>query len=633
MSDIFLSAGLQVDLPRLEARLRWTPHVAAWSGGEDGLRWIVARVDDPALWAPAFDPATRVRVLLGGRIALEESEWDSAAQLPYEGGLAARHVLHAWLTRGASALAELNGAAVAVVVDHGRREAFIQTDRMGFIPAFAWSGNGFVFCSHQDVAAEALETAGHPCDFDPITMAEFLRTGTATHPHTYWRGISQLDPGAHYHARLAGAPSFAKSEDYWRPAYFEGRYLEDRREIVDRLADALKSAVRRRTQPRLGKVAVLLSSGADSRTALFGAHRPSEVTAFTMYDEPNEELAGAQRLAAAAAATHIGFERTPDYYIEHAPEAVRISGGMWSTVSAHYGGLLPSLRAAEPGVVLSGCYADYLLKGITYDTRHRTLFGRALPLCELAPFQYQWHHEHARLASVWDRQVEQRLVARYADLPTDAKEYPSLVEYRRLAPIIREPDASGRLFLRRTTPLDLFMADNDVLDLFGSISPEEKKNAIPFGMAVDRVCGKRARHVFNNNYGAPVGANELQRVAAFLKASLWRKISGRGSGQPYDRDRRSVATSTSWPYFPRVIELSARLHQWRADLPRDQEELLFDMVGAEQRSWTMDEWARHAPTRLFRLFTASLWLGQAQSQDRRGRTEARTRVVSTAVEQ
>jgi asparagine synthase (glutamine-hydrolysing) len=331
-----------------------------------------------------------------------------------------------------------------------------------------------------------------------------------------------------------------------------------------------------------------------------------------MYDEPNEELYGARRLAAAAGATHIGFERAQDYYIANAAEAVRISGGMWSVESAHYGGLLPTLSAAAPGVVLTGCYADYLLKGIAYDRRHRTLFGRALPLHDWGPFDYQWHHAHIRLAAAWDEKVEQRLATRFAGLLSGGIEEASLLEYRRLAPVVREPDASGRLFLRRTTPVDFFTSDNDVLEMFGSISPEEKRDAVPFGMAVDRICGKSARAILNNNYGAPVGAQEFQRAMTFLRSSLLRKITRKGSGQPYDRNPRSVATVGSWPCISRVIELSAQLRQWRADLPKVQEELLFDMTGPERRAWTISDWAHREPTLLMRLFTASLWLTQNQ---------------------
>ena len=116
----------------------------------------------------------------------------------------------------------------------------------------------------------------------------------------------------------------------------------------------------------------MLSSGADSRAPLFAACNPSKVTCFTFYDEPNAELRGAQAWATVGA-RHIPLKRNSEYYIENAAQAVRMSGGMWSTDSAHYGGFIDRLQEENPGVVLTGCYADYLFKGLSYN-RAQELF-------------------------------------------------------------------------------------------------------------------------------------------------------------------------------------------------------------------------------------------------------------------
>jgi asparagine synthase (glutamine-hydrolysing) len=614
MGDIFLSAGIEVDIDRVEKQLRWGSLTKTWSKKIEGLSLVAARVDDPVLWSPAYDPKSEMQVLIGGRIALEPVEWEKAKALQYEGGLAARHVLEVWRTGGLDALKNLNGGALIIVIDKRRRQAFVQTDRLGFYPFFGWSGSGVLLCSHPDSAADALDRVGRSCRFDTVTMAEFFRTGTAKHPHTYWHGIDHLDPASQYRLDFGNETKFTKIASYWRPGYFDGKYLSDRREIVDRLTTALARAVSLRTQPVLGKVAVLLSAGADSRAALFGACDPSETTGITMYDEPNAELVGALRLTGAAQAKHIAVQRNADYYIEHAAEAARVTGGMWNVESAHYGGLMPLFEEMQPGVVLTGCYVDYMLKGIAYDTSHLKLFGRAIPIQRLTgKLNYCWHHTHSTLAPKWHEHVDKRLQGRYRNLPKGCQARASAVEYERIAPIIREPDASGRLFLRRLSPLDLFVSDNEIVELFGLISPQEKKDGIPFGMAVDRICGPEARSINNNNYGAPVGAGEFQRVASFLKSSLRRKLTRAGSGQPYDRDPHSIATVGSWPHYGRVISRSSRLKQWRADLPRDQVEFVFGILGQGRENWSLDEWAQREPTLLFRAFTASLWLTQNSS--------------------
>jgi hypothetical protein len=175
---------------------------------------------------------------------------------------------------------------------------------------------------------------------------------------------------------------------------------------------------------------------------------------------------------------------------------------------------------------------------------------------------------------------------------------------------VREPDASGRLFLRKTLPVDFFLSDNNLVKLYGRIAPREKLNAIPFGMAVSRITGRAGREVLNNNFSAPVGASEWERVASFVKASFLRKIRRQGGGQPYELDPNSIATAGSWPFFPRVIKLSERLRVWRSGLPAEQDDLLFAVLGAERRAWSIDDWADRDAMLLLRLYTASLWLSQ-----------------------
>ena len=222
----------------------------------------------------------------------------------------------------------------------------------------------------------------------------------------------------------------------------------------------------------------------------------------------------------------------------------------------------------------------------------------------------QFYQPHIEIGKTWDEKVDLRLKTIYdQDLRNETNQL-SKIEYARLMPIIREPDAVGRLFLRRCTPLDVFMSDNAVIDLFGKIKPEEKINGIPFGMAVSNITGSRGSKVLNNNYSAPVGASEAQRLVAFIQASLKRKLAGKSRAQPFERDAASIATVGSWPYFPRVIKFSQRLRDWHASQPADQREFLFEILGEERRNWSIEEWADRDSTLFMRYYTASIWLAQ-----------------------
>ena len=56
--------------------------------------------------------------------------------------------------------------------------------------------------------------------------------------------------------------------------------------------------------------------------------------------------------------------------------------------------------------------------------------------------------------------------------------------------------------------------------------------------------------------------------------------------------------------------MSERVREWRASLQKEQEQFLFDMLGAERRGWTIDDWADREPSLFLRVYTASLWLKQ-----------------------
>jgi asparagine synthase (glutamine-hydrolysing) len=609
MSDLFVSAGLHLDPSAVSKRLVWTPYTRTWSGRGEGLVWAVSRIDDSALWGPAYDAESRVRVLLAGRVAFDAGEWDAAERLPYQGGLAARLILSRWINKRSRIAEDLNGVALIVVIDERAHEVHAWTDRMGSFPAFAWTEDGIAICSHPDILAQTLALMGRRPTFDPVTMAEFLRTGTSTHPHTYWNDVVHLDAGSHF--RFSTSGKGLNKDVYWRPSYFEEPPKSGGGEFVERLAAAMRNAVRRRTHQRFGRVAIMLSAGADSRCALFSSSDPSRTTCYTLFDEPNLELRGAQRLAAAAGAQHVALQRDPNYYVRHASEAVRLSGGMWSIESAHYGGSVEAVRSLTPGVVLTGCYADYMFKGLALNRKHRTLLGRSIPLYELDRYRHEFYLSFPQIAPAWTHRVEARLDERFAEISRTND--PLKIEYYRLAPLAREGDASGRLFLWRTLPADRFFEDAEVLDLYGRMSVADKLSGIIFGKAVARLVGPAGNKVPNSNFGAPVGSGGSRRVAAFILSSLQRKLSG-NRAQPFERDAQSVATHGAWPYFPRVIEQSDQLRDWRACLPNDQRELLFGIVGEERREWTLTEWAQRDWVLLLRLFTASLWLSQMKAE-------------------
>jgi len=589
-------------------KLKFAPDSRHWTGMAGPVAFAVTRMDSPTLWSPAYDARTGVQVLLGGRVAFEEADWRRAETLPFEGGLACRLLIELWLKSPAKFVEGLNGAFGIVIHDSRDETLHVFTDRLGVFPFYQRDHASLALCTHPDVLADLLRAENQSCDFDETTLAEFIATNSAVQPFTYYRQIKQLEPAAYYHWDLRSKPASVQRTTYWQPAHLTEGPSHDADAMAEELAKAISNSVRRRTQPCLGRVVVLLSGGADSRCAVFGAVSPHEVNCVTLCDEPNEELEMARRLAATAGARHQSLQRTTDYYAENASEAMRVAGGMWNVIDAHFLGFKQQILNRDCGAVLTGCYADYMLKGLGLNRQHRTFLRRNLPLYDFAPFAFQFYHTHYPIATEWQQRVSSRLETRFPMVVRADNANAWLAsEDLRLRPFSREADAAGRLILLRCFPWEPFLADTDILNVWGRMSPEMKINGIAFGKAVGRVIGSAARRIPNNNYGTPVDASEFERAVWFLWAVLKRKAR-RATGRESTAPR--LATSGSWPNWSYFVAHSPVLARLWAEPSSAERELFSDILGRDPWQTTMADWGRTDAMLFMRLFSARLWLRQ-----------------------
>jgi asparagine synthase (glutamine-hydrolysing) len=607
MSDFFLSIGVAADEALVAGGMRFTKATSVQIDLSGDVAWAVSRVDDLGLWGHAWDEVSQTRVLIGGRIALEELNWAAAERLPYRGGLAARHIISHWLSEGARGVQQFNGAALIIVLDQRTREAHIFTDRFGFFPAFASEGDGVILASHPDLIARVRASTGKPLSVDAATIAEFLHTGSPFPKHTLWQGVSHLDAASHYVLSPKGGPgALAKLEQYWTPAFMDGAPPMARGEFVEAFADAFRAAGRRRSLRRLGRTALLLSAGADSRGVLAATASPSDVDCYTYYDEPNDELRGAKRIAALAGARHFPLRRSADYYVANAEETVRLSGGMWGFDAGHHTGFVDAIReTSAAGTLLTGEFCDLLFKGVALNRRHIKMLGRDLPLHEVSAHEHEHYLPFEPIAPEWISRVNERLEDG-VPLAIQCDSDPRKAELARLSPLSRYGAASSIQTLWRMAPFDVFVADNDILDAYGLLSVPDKVSGIAFGQAIARVTGPKMAAVPNNNYGAPVGGTELSRVATFLGSSAMRKLK-HVSRLTHTADPRSVATSGSWPSMSRVALNSEVMRQWYQEIP-ERAGCLLDYLDPSRRSWTFDEYATQGTFQLYRLLTVLLWL-------------------------
>lgn len=557
----------------------------------------ISRFDRDHLWAPARDHKSDTTVILIGRIALTDQEWRKAELLPYEGGVACKYILGRFLSQGEKCTSEINGAFGIVILREGDPKLTVITDRGGFCPLYASKESGEIaICSHTDVLAKwSLQSV----EYDFVTMAELLAR-RPEHPHTYYVGIKQLDPGCIYRFEKPGG---LEQSRYWSAEVTINRGVRSD-ETSLQLADALKSAVGKRTISLLGKSGLFLSAGADSRAVLYASTDPGEIISFTLFDEENEELRIAREIAGRTGSRHVALQRKFEHYTDSAERSVRITGGMGRIYDAHYTGSLESLWESGAENFLSGCYADVLFKSALIVSRYKTFLGRALPIKELSTSTINVSRIHHGISDKWKKPIIDRIYDcfRDCDLSDTSDEGLTRIGLARAFPISRVVPGS-LLLMFRALPWDPVMADTELLDLSRSIPASLKVNSQVWEHAV-RYLRPDLADIPNNNNRVRLGASNTEIFLNFFFSVAYRKVFRKDfGGTPLG----GFATRGSWPDFGYLLQHSEVIPIIWAK-KSDSADILADLLGFDPWSLSLVEWAAKDTEQFYRLLTLKLWL-------------------------
>lgn len=503
---------------------------------------VQSSIDDPVLW-DSFDSGG-LFVAIAGRVALEASEWDAAAHEPIAGGFAARWIAREYKARGEAALKRLNGNFVVALVDRGAGRLFIITDPGGAFPLFHSVRPGAsVLGTHPDALAIA---AGEDRNWDETSLAEFAYASLVTPPYTFYRNIRSIPGGMLISASL-DQPSNLRQDSYFdltckiEPAASEA-------DLADEFAAAFRRAITRRTLPLLGPAAVALSGGLDSRAIVAAAPERGHLFAFCCFDEENFEFSIAREIARSAGIKLVPIPRGFDYYAENAELGIRVSGGMGTFANNHFLGVAPDLRELGAENLLTGCYCDYLFKGLALNRRHRGVLGRE----ELGPYSDQYYFTHNRLLPEPLEAVRERWRERFPQAIRASRDAAAVFELEKLRtfPLWHEGDNAQRLVPQRLMHGCLPFADRELLEFYCKLPYKFKLNRSFFKKAASRICGPALTAIPDANTGAPLDASLPREAvsAAILRAK--RKLR---------KLRSTIATDASWPdweyYAPRSNQL------------------------------------------------------------------------------
>ena len=180
-----------------------------------------------------------------------------------------------------------------------------------------------------------------------------------------------LDFGSFHIIDLKGeSPSLTSSKKY-----FEFNYNIDSRaketEIAERLAEAFKNAMNKRSLPLFGTTAMALSGGLDSRALLCSITDRGHVKTFCFFDEENLEYQIAKQIAQTAGVELIPLKRDFDHYGCAAAKGIEISGGMGGAFNNHFLGFRDTFKQLGFENLITGFYCDYYFKALALD-RHKS---------------------------------------------------------------------------------------------------------------------------------------------------------------------------------------------------------------------------------------------------------------------
>jgi asparagine synthase (glutamine-hydrolysing) len=554
MGDLLLDLRPRQErrLEAAAAALRFVPELQVGTVETNDLGLIVTFSAPGALWAPHVTEDGSV-FATAGMPAFDDDPWRDAEAIPGAGGLAAKAIRCLYNAGGVEAVERTSGNFGLVIFDAPTRKLYLVADRAGAFPLFECRAQGhLLLASHPDVLARI---AGVEHDLDEISLAEFLIASTVTPPFSFYGQIRAIDPGTVLAFDLA---SGEQSRRRYFSLEFSGDDRTSEQDLAAELAHALKASVRRRTLARLGKPVIALSGGLDSRLLLASVADPTRALAFTCYDQPNRELQVAARLASAIGVPFLPLQRSPDYYAENAELGVRVSGGMGTFANNHFLGVLRRLQTEGMGVMLTGCYCDYLFKGLPLNRRTHWLTGRE----RLAPFSYQFYFSRRFPSTPLAHQVRQRWDARFPDAlraqDSDAKVFD--LEVRRTFPLCYEGDNQQRVVPQRLVHWALPASDRQVLDVYRRIPSRMKLNRSLFSRTARiLLADSPALRVPDANTGAPLNASPLRHALSANWLRLKRRIANR---------RPALRSDGSWPNWQYYLAHSPKLAElWHRPNP------------------------------------------------------------------
>ena len=449
-------------------------------------------------------------------------------------------------------LEALNGA-FAVMLCSDQVEVVI-TDPMGSVQVYAGldnAGNLIALGTHPDLVARL---SGDEFEIDPVSVCDFLNTGTPCCPHTMHRNVREVRPGtvcvSVFHAERP--PSYEEFP-YWLPPD-EIRAPADERALVNEFVERWRRAVAGRCEGT--HMAVQLSGGMDSRLVLAAIPETKKCTGVTLCDSMNREARLARKVAKCYDREWTPLTRDAEYLGRTLIEATRFTGCEGEYHHGHTIGFAGQLRNMGIDSVFTGLLMDNNFKG--YYAKD---FVRVARLKGLLPARHQavtldYVNQVSDFCRRYLREscVESTLVRRRAFHANHfALQRESSWEWLDGYPYSQACDNTGWVIERRIMPVRLPVMDRALLDLAFRVPMRLKAGGHFFEQAAIQILGQ-GRRIPNANDGVRPGSGHISRL--FQRAV--RKTQRRARSTLSNLGIR-LQVPHSWHDFPRYLYESAAL--------------------------------------------------------------------------
>ena len=574
----------------------FTSFAQLYTYNDNNVCLSLSRNENKSIWAPAEDPKTQTQMFILGRPCLDNPQVLNLVGEESKQACLTKYLLDIWQCKQADFHTHLNGYFAVIIVTNQQIHVF--TDRLGIYPVFkSLQSSTLKLASHPDNLSVWLRDEEMTVSLNMQTIAETLATGSSFSQASFYNEIETLKPATHYVFQLEKGTYTESSQSYW--AIEQQKIQQPQQKWSQDIAKAITNAMAKRTHQFNKNNALLLSGGADSRALLFAHPSPSQLTTLTFCDAYNAEADTAKKLAHIAQSSHETLFRDYEHYGRAFTDTVHITGGMWSIKDAHYFSFSEKLVNHHWDTIFTGCYADYLLKGLGINKQQTQFLGKPVPLYARAPITSQFYQPHFTLNAQWQHKLNASLNQYYKFEQTSVDQ----LENKRISPLYKEADAMGRLYLMRCTAWEPIFCDNEIIDLYCKMPADIKLNYRTFADAVQNIVPEKAKKVVNNNHGGRLDASELSIKCRYLLRRLKGKVL-----RKLRPNTTSIVTQASWPNFVSYIQHSAEFkHHWLSVSPQAKT-VIKSILSQDPWQKSLTEWNDDNNDLILRALTIGLWL-------------------------